>query len=97
MKESFVATSIGYYSVIVMWKAFVLSKLYGWFVRPEFSLPHISYWTVYGIVLILYLLDYKTRFAKTLADERPIFELSVRIVCAYTLILVLGYAAFLLK
>ena len=37
------------------WLAFVFQMLWGWFVVPQFELPTLTFWGMWGLVLMLSL------------------------------------------
>src|ERR1700681_3164909 len=42
--------------VVNFYTTFVVRSLWNWFAVPSFSVPQISYWTTYGLVLLIRLL-----------------------------------------
>jgi hypothetical protein len=50
------------------WKAFVLSKLYGWFLTP-LGLPPLTWWHIWGLLMIYGTITYTYKPVEKLADK----------------------------
>lgn len=66
-KKMGIAFGIGI--VVNFYTTFVVESLWNWFAVPSFNVPQISYWTTYGLVLLIRLLFDKN----TVYKEQEIF------------------------
>ena len=45
-----------------LYTTFVLQSLWNWFAVEALNAPHVSYWVMYGLVMIANLMFYKPEF-----------------------------------
>ena len=55
--------------VATLWSAYVLTKLWGWFVIPTFELPELSVAAAVGLALIVSYLTYQHRHEESTGDS----------------------------
>jgi hypothetical protein len=54
--------------LVSLYTAFVVQSLWKWFATPTFHVPEISFWSTYGLVLLIGLLT--KRYDKNFAEEQ---------------------------
>ena len=63
-------TVVGMWGIVIvvgLYTTFVLQTLWNWFAVPAFHAPEISYWTIYGLLMLAHLIIDKPTFEN---DER---------------------------
>lgn len=69
----------------VFFKSYALSKIYGWFLVPE-GLPEISFAAIFGVLILLQLLNSKERAEIYQAKEGLKSSLSTTVKCLFFLL-----------
>lgn len=56
--------------VVSLYTTFIIQKFWNWFAVPAFNLPEISFWVIYGLVLLISLLAEGQKTEKFSEDQR---------------------------
>src|SRR4051794_23453001 len=67
MWKKFAWVSLLTFFVIPLYTTFVLSVMWGWFIVPPFHVEQISFWGMYGLVLIVSMFGREETFKE---DQR---------------------------
>lgn len=55
---------------IGLFRTFVMLKLWNWFISTNFNLPELSFWTMFGIQLLISFFTERNEFAEERRFER---------------------------